>query len=160
MKKAREIERLKAKLASEKAPMLSWEAKRILKLFAQGLTDWQQPPYRKLWRQNYRQALKDYSAEFSSAEGPSSSTLYFLLFMIAFRGGKDSEKAKDSELEFWLLARQVAPKGVAELLSDSEDKRELLEAIDKVLAEPEEPTSEGGTSAAENNTTSTPAACS
>ena len=134
----RDLERLKAKLPSAEAPGLSWEAKRLLKLYAQGLTDWQQGECRKPWRVNYRQALQDYSPEFASPEGPSQQTLYAMLFMTAFRGGKDSEKARESEAEFWLLARQVAPKAVEELLSTTDERRKFLEAIDKVLAEPDD----------------------
>jgi hypothetical protein len=68
--------------------------------------------------------------------------------MIAFRGYPDEEKQYESELKFWLLARQIAPRATGELLLHvgSEDlytpehlqeRRELLAAIDKVLAEPE-----------------------
>jgi hypothetical protein len=135
-KTKREIEKLKAKLASSEAPGLSWEAKRLLQLYAQGLSDWQQGEYRKPWRVNYRQALQDYGPEFASPEGPSQRTLYTMLFMTAFRGGKESERARESVNEFWLLARKVAPKAVEELLSKNEEGREFLKAIDKVLAEP------------------------
>jgi len=134
-KTKREIEKLKAKLASSQAPGLSWEAKRLLQLYAQGLSDWQRGEYKKPWKVNYRQALKQYGPEFARPEGPSQTTLYHLLFMTSFRGGKESETARESLDEFWLLARQVAPKAVEELLSGSEEKKEFLEAIDKALAE-------------------------
>jgi hypothetical protein len=61
-----------------------------------------------------------------------------MLFMTAFRGGKESERARESVNEFWLLARKVAPKAVEELLSGSEEKREYLAAIDKALTKLEE----------------------
>jgi hypothetical protein len=137
-KTKKEIERLKQKLASTMAPGLSWEAKRLLQLYAQGLTDWQEGEDRKPWRVNYRQALQDYGSGFASPEGPSQQTIYWLLFMTSFRGGRDSEKAKKSETEFWLLARQAAPKAVEELLSKTEERRKLLETIDNVLAKHDE----------------------
>ena len=133
MEKAKkEMERLKTKLAlnTSKAPELSPEAKRLLQLYAQGLTDWQHPPKTSIT--NYQQALQIFGPELSNPENLSRSTLYWLLFITSFRGGKDSE------LEFWLLARQIAPKAVEELLSEPEDKREFLKIIDQALAEPEE----------------------
>lgn len=134
----KDLEKLKVKLGSTKLSGLSLEAKRILQLYAQGYHDWCAPEYRKPWQMSYRQALRDYAPQFSNPEGPSSKTLYQLLFMIQFRGGKDTEKAEESMNEFWLLARQVAPKATEELLSDKDGGREFLAAVDKVLAEPDE----------------------
>ena len=139
MKKAKkEIERLKAKLASEEAPMLSWEAKRLLRLYAQGLTDWQQGDCRKPWKVNYREALRNYGVKLSNPETLSQHTLYMLGFMTAFRGYPDEKKQWESELEFYLLARQIAPKATEELLSNSEEKKEFLKDIDDVLARSDE----------------------
>jgi hypothetical protein len=135
LKAKKEVERLKQKLASSEAPMLSWEAKRLLQLYAQGLSDWQQDECRKPWKVNYREALRDYGSKFNSAEGLSSSDIYFLLFMTSFRGGKDSEKAEESVNEFWLLARKVAPQAVEQLLSTTEEKRLFLKKLNEVSAE-------------------------
>ena len=135
----KEIADLKAKLDSAKATGLCWEARRLLQLYAQGLTDWQQGASRKPWRQNYEEALQEYGAELSHPKTLSQKTLYMLGFMIAFRGYPDDKKQWESELEFWLLARKVAPRATEELLSDNEEKRKFLGSIDSVLAEPEEP---------------------
>lgn len=136
-KAKKEIADLKAKLNSVRVPGLSEEANRLLVLYAQGLSDWQDRANKKPWCQNYQEVLQEYGAELSRPGGCSSQTLWWLLFMTQFRGGKDSEKARESCLEFWLLARQAAPKATEELLSETEDNRELLKAIDRVLAEPD-----------------------
>jgi hypothetical protein len=77
----------------------------------------------------------------------SGDTLYMLLFMTQFRGYPDDKKQRESQLEFWLLARQIAPKATEELLSSTEEKKEFLKIIDRALAEPdanpEEPASRG-----------------
>jgi len=48
-----DIVKLKQKLGSGDALGLSWEAREILKLYAQGYRDWCSPEYRKNWRVFY-----------------------------------------------------------------------------------------------------------
>lgn len=135
MEKAkRDLQGLKAKLGSAEAFGLSWEAKRLLRLYAQGLTDWQRGEYRKPWKVNYREALELYGAELSKPENASTKTMYWLMFMIQFRGGKDSEKAGKSLNEFWLLARKISPKAVEELVDDYDWGNEFLADLDQSLA--------------------------
>jgi hypothetical protein len=135
MNAKRDLERLKAKLGSTEA--LSWEAKRILQLYPQGLSDWQRGDHKMPWRVNYREALETYGPKFARSEGLSRRTVYLLMFMVQFRGGKDSAKASRSLAEFWLLARRVAPKPVDELVlkdeNDEEGKR-FIKSMDEELA--------------------------
>jgi hypothetical protein len=135
MEKAkRDLQGLKAKLGSSHTLQLSWEAKRILRLFAQGTTDWQRGEYRNPWKVNYREALERYGAELSKPENASTKTIYWLMFMIQFRGGRDSEKATKSLNEFWLLARKISPKAVEKLVDDKDWKKEFLADLDESLA--------------------------
>lgn len=139
MEKAkRDIERLKQKLSSADAFGLSWEAKEILKMYAQGYHDWCAPQYRENWRVSYREAVKQYGAEFASQTGPSEKTLYWMVFMIQFRGGKDSEEASKSLTKFWLLARRIAPENTRKLIIESPDDKEgeeFLASLDESLKE-------------------------
>jgi hypothetical protein len=130
----KEIADLRGKLGTAEASGLSWEATRILQLFAQGLSDYQDPSCRTPWRQNYAEALKAYAEELRRPEGPSTRTLWWLLFMTSYRGGEGSEKAKKSQFEFCILARRIAPKATEELLSGTEENKRFLEYIDKLLA--------------------------
>ena len=57
-----------------------------------------------------------------------------MMFMIKFRGGRDSEKATKSLNEFWLLARKIAPKAVEKLVDDKDWGKEFLTDLDKTLA--------------------------
>jgi len=57
-----------------------------------------------------------------------------MMFMIKFRGGRDSEKATRSLNEFWLLARKISPKAVEELVSKYNWGKEFLADLDKSLA--------------------------
>jgi hypothetical protein len=99
MEKAkRELSKLKAQFASAKTPELSWEAKKLLQLYAQGLTDWQHPP--KTWITNYHQALQVFGPEFSNPKGPSSRTVYWLLFMISFREARTAKRLRTANLSF------------------------------------------------------------
>jgi len=132
MKAKKEIEKLKQKLAAEKASGPSWEVKRLLRLYAEGLTCWQQDEYRKPCGVNFKEALQRFGPEFSRPEGPSKQALYWLGFMASFRGYPDETEQEKSELEFWLLARKVAPQAVEQLLSGSEEKRLFLKQLDKV----------------------------
>jgi len=131
-----DIARLKQKLGSVDAFRLSWEAREILRLYAQGYHDWCSPEYRKNWRVLYREAIKQYGAEFAAKEEPSTKTLYWMMFMIKFRGGKDSEEALRSLKKFWLLARRIAPENTAKLVLDSpddEDGKRFLASLDAAL---------------------------
>jgi len=135
MEKAkRDLAKLKKKLGSAEALGLSWEAKRILLLYAQGMTDWQRGEYRRPWKVNYREALERYGAELSKPESATTKTIYWMMFMIKFRGGRDSEKATRSLNEFWLLARKISPKAVEELVSKYDWGKEFLADLDKSLA--------------------------
>ena len=135
MEKAkRDLAKLKKKLGSAEALGLSWEAKRLLRLYAQGMTDWQRGDYRKPWKVNYRKALQQYGVELSKPESASTKTVYWMMFMIKFRGGRDSEKATKSLHEFWLLARKIAPKAVEKLVDDKDWGKEYLAGLDKTLA--------------------------
>ena len=132
----REIQSLKAKLGS--ALGLSWEAKEILRLYAKGLTDWQQGEYRKPWRVNYREALKDFGGEYTSPEGPSLKTLWMMQFMIQFHGGRDSERGSRSLTKFWLLARKIAPKQLEKLIvkdERDEEGKQFIKSLDEALAD-------------------------
>ena len=134
MKVKRDLERLKAKLGSAEA--LSWEAKRILQLYAQGLSDWQRGDYKKPWRVNYREALETYGPEFACSEGPGKKTVYWLMFMIQFRGGADSAEARRGLAEFWLLARRVAPKPMEDLVlkgEKDEEGKQFIKVLDEAL---------------------------
>jgi len=135
MEKAkRDLAKLKKKLGSAEALGLSWEAKRLLRLYAQGMTDWQRGDYRKPWKVNYRKALQQYGVELSKPENVTPKTVYWMMFMIKFRGGRDSEKATKSLNEFWLLARKIAPKAVEKLVDDKDWGKEFLTDLDKTLA--------------------------
>jgi hypothetical protein len=142
-KAKKEIAELKAKLNSAKAIGLCWEARRLLQLYAQGYHDWCGPERRKTWLETYEKALKQYTAELAHPEKVSEQTLYWLGFMAWFRGQPDEEKQWESELEFWLLARTIAPKPTEHLLlhvgsehlykpEDLKARREFLAEIDKV----------------------------
>jgi len=134
----RDLERLKQELKSPDAFGLSWEAKEILKMYAQGYHDWCAPQYRKPWRVSYHEAIQHYGAEFASQTGPSEETLYWMVFMIQFRGGKDSEKAGKSQSMFWLLARRIAPENTEKLLVEGEGDEEgkkFIASLDKLLKE-------------------------
>lgn len=134
MEKAkRDLQGLKAKLGSSQTLGLSWEAKRLLRLFAQGTTDWQRGEYRKPWKVNYREALERYGLELSKPESATTKTLYWLMFLIQFRGGRDSEKAMKSLNEFWLLARKISPKAVEKLIEDEDWGKEFLVDLDQSL---------------------------
>lgn len=139
MEKAkRDLEKLKMKLSSADALGLSWEAKEILKLYAQGYHDWLAPQYRKNWKVLYREAVQQYGAEFASQTEPSEKTLYWMMFMIQFRGGKDSKEANKSLTKFWLLARRIAPENTGKLvIKDEDDKegKEFLTSLDETLKE-------------------------
>lgn len=132
----RDIEKLRTKLKSIGRFPLKPEAKMLLRLYAQGLHDWQQPPYRQPLKKLYMEALEEFGPELS--QDLTSKTLFWLLFIIQFRGGKDSEKAEESLLEAYLLARKIAPKAMEELFSGNEERKAFLKIIDKVLSEPEE----------------------
>ena len=135
MEKAkRDLQRLKAKLGQAEALGLSWEAKRILRLYAQGMTDWQRGQYRKPWKVNYREAVERYGVELSNPESASTKTIYWLMFMIKFRGGKDSEKATKSLNKFWLLARRISPKAVEKIVGKYDWGQEFLADLDESLA--------------------------
>jgi len=113
----KEIEGLKTKLDAVKPPSgLCWEAKRLLQLYAQGYHDWCAPEHRKPWRRGYQEALKNFGAELAHPETTSRETLYWLSFMTWFRGHPDEKKQWDSLLEFYLLARTIAPKTAEELI--------------------------------------------
>jgi len=144
----KEIADLKAKLDSAKDTGLTWEAKRLLQLYAQDLSDWQQGESRKPWRQNYQEALDEYGEALSHPETLSQNTVYMLGFMASFRGYPDREKQWQSELMFWLLACAMAPKACEELIlhkgsehlyseEDLKARRELLNVIDRVLTKPD-----------------------
>ena len=135
MEKAkRDLAKLKKKLGSAEALGLSWEAKRLLRLYAQGMTDWQRGDYRKPWKVNYREALQQYGVELSKPENVTTKTVYWMMFMIQFRGGRDSEKATKSVHEFWLLARRISPSAVEKLFIDDDGGKEYLAGLDKTLA--------------------------
>jgi len=135
MEKAkRDLAKLKKKLGSAQSLNLSWEAKRLLRLYAQGTTDWQQGNHRKPWKMNYRKALQQYGAELSKPENVTTKTIYWMMFMTQFRGGKDSKKATKSLNAFWLLARKIAPKAVEKLVDEKDWGKEFLTDLDKSLA--------------------------
>ena len=153
-KAKKEIKDLKAKLDSAKTPSgLRWEARRLLVLFAQGLHDWTAPEYRKPWRHYYDEALKYNASELKHPETMTKKTLYWLGFMTWYRGKPDEAKQWKSELEFYLLARMIAPKATEELIlhaglehlytpDQMKAAREFLQEIDDVLAEREKALSE------------------
>jgi len=120
-----EVERLKAKLAGSSYD-LSWEARELLRMYAEGLTGWQRGKHKRHWRINFREALNAFGREFASSKGPGPKTLYWLMFMTRFRarGGADSEKSRQDTFKFWLLSRRVAPKQVEDLLLEGEDEGE------------------------------------
>jgi len=131
-----DIAKLKQKLSDTDAFGLSWEAREILKLYAQGYHDWCSPEYRKNWRIFYREAIRQYGAEFAGKEEPSTKTLYWMMFMIQFRGGRDSEEALRSLKKFWLLARRIAPENTAKLVLDDPDDadgKKFLASLDASL---------------------------
>jgi hypothetical protein len=132
LKAKKEVEKLKRKLAVEKVSGPSGEVKQLLRLYAEGLTCWQQDEYRKPCGVNFKEALQKFGPEFSRPSGPSKQTLYWLGFMAAFRGYPNQEEQEKSELMFWLLARRVAPQVTEQLLSGSEEKRLFLKQLDKV----------------------------
>lgn len=137
MEKAKaDVARLKARLGSTSALGLSWEAKTILRLYAQGYHDWCSPEYRKNWRVFYREAIQQFGADFAGDKEPSTKTLYWMSFMIQFRGGRDSEEALISLKKFWLLARRIAPENTAKLVLDGPDDEEgkkFLASLDASL---------------------------
>jgi hypothetical protein len=133
-KTKRDLAKLKKKLGSAEALGLSWEAKRILRLYAQGMTDWQRGQYRKPWKVNYREALQQYGVELSNPESATTKTIYWMMFMIKFRGGKDSEKATKSLNKFWLLARRISPKAVEKIVGKYDWGQEFLAVLDSRLA--------------------------
>jgi hypothetical protein len=152
-KAKKEIADGRAKLGGAKDFNLCWEVRRLLQLCAQVFSDWQHPS--RPWLLNYQQALKDYGEELSHPETVSPKTLYWLGFMAYYRGQPEEEKQWESELEFWLLDRTIAPKATGELIlctrneylckrEDLKARREFLAEIDRVLAERDEELALGG----------------
>jgi hypothetical protein len=165
-KAKKEIADAKAKLSANRDFDLCWGARRLLQLYAQGYHDWCAPEYRKPWRETYQEALKNYGEELSHPETISSKTLYWLGFMAYYRGQPDEEKQWESELEFWLLARALAPQATEELLlhkgtehlytpEDLKARREFLADLDRALTDsPEESEASGGTAPTQELSTS------
>jgi hypothetical protein len=156
-KAKKEIADARAKLVSMKDSDLTWETKRLLRLYAQGFHDWCSPGERKPLSWYYERGLRYYGKELRRPETISSKTLYSLGFMAYYRGQPDRKKQEKSEIEFWLLARTIAPKACEELImhkglehlykpEDLETAREFLADLDETLAEPpEEHEASGGT---------------
>ena len=160
-KAKKEIANAKVKLESAKDSDLTWEAKRLLRLYAQGLHDWCEPAQRKPMSWYYEHGLKCYGEELRHPEKITSRTLYGIGFFAWFRGQPDKEKQEKSELEFWLLARTIAPKACEELImhkgleqsykpEELEAARQFLANLDETLAEPAEEHEVSGGSASVN----------
>jgi hypothetical protein len=144
----KEIADLKTKLDQVPAgPELRWEARRLLELYAQGYHDWCAPEYRKPWQETYGEMLKTHGEELSHPETITEDLLYDLGFMAWFRGSPNEEIQNESNLEFWLLARVLAPKAMEQLLlcvgyeqfyeaQDLKRRKEFLEAIDQAQNTP------------------------
>jgi hypothetical protein len=93
--------------------------------------------------------MKYYGEKLRHPETITRSTLYSIGFFAYFRGQPDKEKQEDSTDEFWLLAREIAPKACEELImhkghenccstEELEAAKEFLKDLDEVLAEPME----------------------
>lgn len=138
MEKARkDIEKLRTKLDKVTRFKLEPEARRLLRLYAEGLHDWEQPPYRRPTKKLYMEALEKFGPELG--EGLTHNRLYWFLFMIQFRGGRDSETAAESVTEAWALARKISPSAVEELIEGSglyskKEKKKFLKDLDELIS--------------------------
>jgi hypothetical protein len=132
----RDMEQLQERIGSGVGLGLPWEAREILCLYAQGLSSWQRGEHKRSWKANYRDAVDQYGPEFCSPEGPSGKTLYWMMFMIKFRGGMDSKVSSESLMRFWVLARHLYPQTVEKWLLDRKDDpagmKEFISELDEI----------------------------